>query len=107
MREVDLNKKVAKWICSLPDAWAYKRLASEGNRGQPDVTGCIKGIRIELEGKMPGGKETPLQKNRLEKWRKAGAITGIYYSFEEAREIVIGGLIELGKSVQSGIQNKS
>lgn len=96
MKEVDLNKKVADWINQLQSAWAYKRLGYIHNKGQPDVTGCIQGIRIEIEGKMPGKKLTPLQEHRLKKWGEAGAITGVYHSLKEAQDLIIGGLKRRG-----------
>ena len=94
MKETQLNKKVADWINKLPSAYAYKRLGGVANKGQPDVTGCIQGYRIELEGKMPGKKPTPLQAQRLRLWADAGAITGVYYSLEEAQKIVASGLLQ-------------
>jgi len=96
MKETKLNKKVADWINTLPNGYAYKRLGYIHNKGQPDITGCIKGIRIEIEGKLPGNKPTPLQANRLKKWAAAGAITGVYDSFEKAQKIIIKGLKKHG-----------
>jgi len=92
MKETTLNKKVSNWINTLPNSYAYKRLGYIHNKGQPDVTGCSHGIRIELEGKTPGKKPTPLQAHTLKMWAAAGAITGVYYSLEEAQEIIINGL---------------
>ena len=94
MREPKLNKKVSDWINTI--GFAYKRLGHIHNKGHPDVTGCINGIRIELEGKIPGKKPTPLQASMLRKWEAAGAITGVYHSLEEAKEIVIKGLKQYG-----------
>ena len=99
MKETKLNKKIADWINTI--GFAYKRLGYIHNKGQPDVTGCIQGIRIELEGKLPGNKPTPLQKSMLRKWKAAGAITGVYHSLEEAQEIVIKGLKEHGISIHN------
>jgi len=96
MKEVDLNRKVAKWICALPNGNAYKRLGYLHNKGEPDVTGCVQGVRIEIEGKMPGKKATPIQEFKLREWKKAGAITGVYHSLEEAQTIVIEGLKKYG-----------
>ncbi len=111
MKETALNKKVSEWINTLPNSYAYKRLGYIHNKGQPDVTGCVRGIRIEIEGKLGSRKPSDLQSKRLRDWKAAGAITGIYYSFEEAQLIVIQGLkkhgINMDKSVQTNIQNKS
>lgn len=94
MNERRLNVKVVKWLNTLPNTYAYKRLGGPANKGEPDITGCSHSVRIELEGKVPGGKPTKLQLKKLERWKKAGAITGIFYSIEEAKEIVLRGLNE-------------
>lgn len=96
MKETYLNKKVSDWINTLPNSMAYKRLGHINNKGQPDVTGCSHGIRIEIEGKLGDNKPTPLQASKLRHWKAAGAITGVYYSLEEAKEIVIEGLKKHG-----------
>jgi len=86
-----MNKKVAQWISKY--GWAHKRIATPGRAGEPDVTGCIFGIRIELEGKLPGEKPTKLQFAKLKRWEEAGAIAGWYTSLQEAQAIVISGLL--------------
>lgn len=90
MREVDLNKKVAEWICKY--GYAHKRIATPGRSGEPDITGCIFGFRIELEGKLPGQEPTKLQYEKLRRWKNSGAITGWYTSLEQAKDIVLKGL---------------
>jgi hypothetical protein len=99
-KETAMNKDVADWICSFPNGNAYKRAAGPNNIGQPDVTGCLYGIRLELEGKR--GTKTPskIQAKRLREWAATGAITGVYYSLREAQEIVRQGLLERGIALQ-------
>lgn len=104
MKEVDLNKKVVDWICTFGNA--YKRASTPARAGEPDVTGCAFGIRIELEGKMPGKKPTKLQAKRLKTWKQSGAITGYYTSLEEAKKIVINGLTDYFLSNQKKIFEK-
>lgn len=89
MKESTLNEKVKKWINSLPGGWAYKRLGSYGNRGMPDISGAIHGIRIEIEGKLPGNRPTPKQQHTIDTLAKADIITGWYTSLEEAQQLVI------------------
>jgi len=97
VKEVDLNKQVAYWINGF--GRAYKRIATPGRAGEPDVSGCVFGIRVELEGKLPGNKPTPLQFKKLEWWKQAGAITGWYTSLREAQQIVINGLIQHAEGI--------
>jgi len=87
-KEGPLNTRVVKWLNSLPQCVAYKRKGGPANPGQLDVTGCLKGIRIEIEGKVGDNKPTRLQKHYIEKWAAAGAITGWYSSFEGAKKLV-------------------
>ena len=94
--EAKMNKKTAAALCELPKTFAYKRQAGPGRKGQVDITGCSHGYRIELEGKRPGNYPTPLQEMWLKRWHDVGAITGVYYSVEQAVEIVLGGLRDRG-----------
>jgi hypothetical protein len=96
MTEKRLNTKVVNWLKSLPNTHAYKRLGGVANKGEPDVTACSRGIRIELEGKLPGKHPTLLQAKKLERWEFAGAITGCYHSLNEAQHIVRAGLYKKG-----------
>lgn len=96
MREVEMNKKAARALSELPQTLAIKRRAGPNLKGQPDLTGCSHGYRIELEGKLPGNRPTPLQEMWLKRWHDAGAITGVYYSVAEAVAIVTGGLRDRG-----------
>jgi hypothetical protein len=61
-----------------------------GIRGQPDISGCIRGRRFEFEAKTSGTAPTPLQLSRLERWRKAGAITGVVRSVDDVRALLEG-----------------
>jgi hypothetical protein len=92
-KESDLNKKVVDWLNTIDGCFAKKRQGGPGNAGQPDVTGCINGIRIELEGKIGDNKPTKLQLKWLRKWSKAGAITGVYWSLSDAQQIVKRGMV--------------
>ena len=60
--------------------------------GHSDLYGTIQGSSFFLEGKMPGKKPTVLQEAFLRRVAKAGAITGVYYSPEEAVNIVFMGV---------------
>jgi hypothetical protein len=87
-KEAPINKKVVDWLNSLPQCYAEKRKGGRANPGQLDVTGCLQGIRIELEGKVGDNRPTKIQYSYIKKWGKAGAITGWYTSLREAQELV-------------------
>ena len=94
-KEVAMNKKVAEFISSLPGGLARKRYAGTGQRGQPDVTGCLGGRRIELEGKVYPNKPTKIQMVWLKRWAKAGALAGWYYDLDDVKEFLKSeGLLE-------------
>lgn len=75
---------------AFPNAVVRKRHGTVfGVAGDPDLYGCLPGGRhFEIEVKQPGNAPTRLQLHRLEEWKKAGAITGVAHSKEEALEIL-------------------
>ena len=90
VNEKTLVKKVVMWINSLgPMCYAYKRRGTAGNRGMPDVSGAIWGIRIELEGKLPGNAPTPKQLDFLSIFERTKCICGWFDNFELAQSIII------------------
>lgn len=70
-----------------------------GGPMQPDINdlvGCYQGRAFMLEAKRPGEQMTPRQHVRAVQWAKAGAITGMFTSAEQAVELVTGGSDGLG-----------
>ena len=94
--ESSLNKKVVKWLNSLPYTTAKKKKAGPGEKGELDITGCTHGFRIELEGKVGDNKPTPIQYHTIERWTKVMAITGWFNSFEIAKKLVLSQAAEKG-----------
>jgi hypothetical protein len=86
--EASLNKNVVKWLNSLEECFAFKVHGSSHNPGHLDVSGCLGGIRIELEGKVGNNKPSKLQWKYIHIWEECGAITGWYNTLEGAKEIV-------------------
>jgi hypothetical protein len=97
MTEAKLNKNVVDALNKLPGVFVRKRFGGVGQKGQPDITGIARGIRVEIEGKLPGKKPTPKQKYWLDLWGKYGAITGVYHSESEAIHIVATALTNAKK----------
>jgi len=89
MSEKSIVNSILKYLNSLPQCRAEKTWGGGyGNAGKPDITGCLKGRRFELEVKKPGGKLTKLQEVTLRKWFEAGAITGVVHSVDEVKEVL-------------------
>jgi len=86
--ENKLNSKVVKFLNTLPECYAEKRPSQQGRKGRVDVTGCIKGRRLELEGKVRDNTPTKKQIYWLNKWASVGAITGVYRSINDVKEIL-------------------
>ena len=88
LEKVIVNR-ILKKLNELPECRAIKTHGGAfGHSGQPDITGCIRGRRFDLECKRPGGKATPKQESEMRKWREAGAICGVVTSWEEAKCIL-------------------
>lgn len=75
MKEKSLSKKLIDWLNSLPGTYAEKRLARQGQRGRPDITGCSQCIRLEIESKVYDDKPTSAQKYWLALWKRVGAVS--------------------------------
>jgi len=89
MTEKVIVNSILKYLNSLPQCRAEKTWGGGyGNAGKPDITGCLRGRRFELEVKKTGGKPTKLQEVTLHKWLEAGAITGVVHSVGEVKEVL-------------------
>lgn len=68
-----------------------ERYISVGRRGDPDITGILKGGRSYfIEVKAPGSYPDENQRQRIEELLAAGAVGGVARSIEEAKEIIDG-----------------
>ena len=89
MTEKVIVNSILRYLNALPQCRAEKTWGGGyGNAGKPDITGCLRGRRFELEVKKPGGKPTKLQEVTLHKWLEAGAITGVVHSVDEVKEVL-------------------
>ena len=70
-------------INAIPYCYATKRMATLVKSGEPDVTGIINRIRLEIEYKKPGKSPTPLQEKQLAMWTDLGAVVGVSHSILE------------------------
>lgn len=90
--ESSITNKILKWLNQQPSCYAEKTHGGRwGRAGKPDITGCYRGRRFELEVKRPGAKPTKLQLAALKQWEKAGAITAVITTLEEVERIFKGG----------------
>ena len=87
-RESSIVASILRWLNRQPGVKAVKTHGGPLGAGQPDITGCIRGRRFDIEVKRPGGKPTKLQLRRLKEWEEAGSIVGVVYSLDEAKELL-------------------
>ncbi len=84
-RESALVGAIVEALRAVPGLIVRKRHGTAwGVAGDPDLTGCYRGRHFELEVKTPAGALTRLQKARLAEWSRAGSITAVVRSVDEA-----------------------
>ena len=64
--------------------------------GFPDLLGCVAGLYIALEVKMPGEEPSELQVETIEEIIEAGGIAGVVYGVDEAIAFVEEALARTG-----------
>ena len=94
-RESAILRAILQALRRVPGLVVRKRHGSAaGYAGDADLYGCYRGRHFEIEIKRPGCTATPLQQHRLKQWARAGALTGVVHSAQEALQL----LDEDGKS---------
>ena len=89
--ESSIVNRILKWLNQQPSCHAEKTHGGRwGRAGKPDITGCYRGRRFDLEVKRPGAKPTKLQLATLKRWEEAGAITAVVTNLEEVKAIIKG-----------------
>lgn len=94
-KESYYQKKILDYIkANYPRAIAWKEAAGCYSRqGIPDVSACINGRYFGFEVKRPYfGKLSAMQKQTIERIRKAGGVAGVCIFPEDAEELIQEGL---------------
>lgn len=89
--ETYLQRRIQKALKEeFPDSFWYKTHGGPYQRkGLPDLIGCVQGLYIALEVKVPhNGRTTPLQIAVLDKIRVAGGYALVVTNPEEAIDAV-------------------
>lgn len=86
--ESDIQDEIEQWLMTQGYRawWDRKRMdvPTTSRKGVPDFIGCFSGVPFGMEVKRPGEKPTTEQLGELAWMRKAGAITAVVFSKEEA-----------------------
>ena len=89
--EKQVVSRIMRVLQAQPGVIVRKRHGTAmGVAGDPDLYGSLNGRHFEIEVKRPDGpsKLTELQVQRLSEWERAGAITGVARSPDEALRIL-------------------
>lgn len=86
--EESIVKAIMRWLKALPECEVRKTYGDAKRKGEADISGCLSGRRFEIEVKRPGKDASELQKAVLSKWARAGALTGVAHSLDEAKAIL-------------------
>ena len=86
--EATICKNIQRQLLAIPGCYVEKRHGGTyTTAGRPDLSGCYRSRRFEMEVKRPGGALTDLQFIELMEWVKAGAVCSVVTSEEEAMAI--------------------
>lgn len=85
MKESDIHRKILKYLNSLPSS-CFDISPPNSNTAKPDITGVINGRYVAIEVKKPGKNLRRAQAYKLDKLRKAGAITLVAHSVDDVKE---------------------
>lgn len=89
--ESSIVRSIMTYLEKLPNSKFEKTHGGRfGKAGKPDITGCHKGRRVEIEVKRPGEKPTDLQWKEMREWAKAGALVCWVTSVEQVRGLFEG-----------------
>jgi hypothetical protein len=89
--EKNIVSLIVKALRTQPGLIVRKRHGTAmGVAGDPDLYGSLNGRHFEIEVKRPESPSrlTKLQSQRLSEWERAGAITGVARSVEDAMAIL-------------------
>lgn len=87
-REDVVVEKLIKYLNKIPNCYAEKRHGGIFQKtGNPDITGCICGRRIEIEVKRPKEEAREKQDAILNRWGRCGSIVGVAHSLDELIQI--------------------
>ncbi|MBI9082713.1 MAG: hypothetical protein JEZ11_03890 [Desulfobacterales bacterium] len=87
--ETGITNKILKYLNSLEGCKARKRFAGPGKKGEPDITGAYRGLRLEIEVKAGDNQPSKIQIARLKAWKDCGCLSMCVWSLEEVQVAMI------------------
>ena len=84
--ERELTKRIEKMLRRIPNSFCMKLWVSAFTcAGMPDLMFIHNGRSFFFEVKLPRGKVSPLQKQRMEEVKCAGAVVDVVRSVEDVK----------------------
>ncbi len=87
--EITIVARIVTWLNNQPECRAVKNHGSVMGQPTVDITACVRGRMVQLEVKRPGQRATPRQLATLGAWHRAGAVTGVVTSLDEAQALLV------------------
>jgi len=84
MKESTIKRNILRYLKTIPNSkW---EVSPPGSRsGRADLSGCIRGHRVEIEVKNETGRLSKLQRYEINEWLRAGATAFVARSVEDVR----------------------
>jgi len=89
VREQDIQKKIIKYLESLPNSYVIKTIATN-KAGVPDIISCIKGkfVAIEVKTFKTRNNVSELQRYHLNKIKEAKGYSLVAYNVEMVKDFI-------------------
>ncbi len=88
-KESEFITIVTQRLKKIGGNWEKRHGTAFGKAGQPDISGCVCGRRVEIEVKTGRNEPTDIQVQRLAEWSKAGAVCIVLWNAEPPRVATI------------------
>ena len=93
MNEATIVRKILEGLRGVDQCFCWKEyIGLYSTAGIPDVIVCYKGLFYGLEVKMPGKYASDLQSATINKIQAAGGVAGVVYSWDDAQQLIFGGV---------------
>ena len=90
MREQDVQRKIIKYLESLPNSWVVKTI-STNKRGTPDILACVNGRFVAIEVKALGKLSTvsKLQQYQIDRINSSGGFSIAVDNLEDVKKFLL------------------
>ena len=83
-----LKTEIRRYLSGIGAFWSNVQGGRGSKPGDPDLIVCYKGRYVALEAKSPTGRQSDIQKTRMEEIRDAGGIYEIVRTLKDVKQIM-------------------